>query len=175
MKKFEGVFRHPEKEKYTVVKTPERTESSVIKESEVNLYIEMTRVGEMANEKDRIRAIVATEAPGTIVPVEKVEMKGEHVPTQEEVGQMLDEIIGKPFTQRRVQEDEQGLYLWEVEIPGENPGETIEYSYRRGTLGKGSGGKVSTINVTYFDADGIPEGGRQVADCIDGKWIIIKR
>ena len=104
----------------------------------------------------------------------KVEMGAEHIPNKEEVGIVLADILGdEEYVEGRIQSDEQGLYLWEIEIPGEKPGETIEYSYRRGTNGPASEGKLNKIHIAYYDEDGMPEGGKTAAVCKEGVWRIL--
>lgn len=99
------------------------------------------------------------------------EEKEEHAPTFEEVVSLIKEIVGeKECREDRKLEDEKGVYLLELVIVEEG-GTKTEYSYRR--KGKSSAGDALScvINVTYYDADGMPVGGRSVADFIEGKWI----
>lgn len=101
-----------------------------------------------------------------------IEMGAEHIPNKEEVANILRQIIGGEFKSLKSKEDEQGLYSWSVEVPGEKPGEIHEYEYRRGVFGPQSKGKWSSIAVIYLDADGMPIGGKTVADCVEGVWQI---
>lgn len=99
------------------------------------------------------------------------EVQKEHVPTLEEVVAVIEEMVGeKEYREDRKLEDEKGVYLLELVI-NEEDGTKTEYSYRR--KGKNSAGDALScvINVTYYDTDGMPVGGRSVADFIEGKWI----
>jgi hypothetical protein len=98
-------------------------------------------------------------------PVESLEKKPEHIPTLEEVSSVFRELIGN-F------EDEQGIYLYEVKIPGDLPGEEIGYEYmRKGRYGEGS--SLSTeIHIVYYE-NGNAVGGTSAARYVDGKWIIL--
>ena len=77
-------------------------------------------------------------------------------------------VGGEGYEDIRKLEDEQGLYLWDIKVPGED-GDT-EYSYMR--AGQYPEGQASTtaVHVTFFDEEGIPVGGHSVAKYIDGKW-----
>ena len=60
--------------------------------------------------------------------------------------------------------DDAGIYLVEATIPGENPGEVTEYRFeRKGMYGANQFSKTS-ITVVYYDTDGVPEGGKTLAD-----------
>lgn len=102
--------------------------------------------------------------------VESVERNVEHAPTREEVVEVLRKLIDGEYKELRSREDAQGLYLLEVVIAGKNTGETIEYSYARKGSFPETKSTTTTISLTYFDADGMPEGGKTVADFVDGKW-----
>lgn len=68
--------------------------------------------------------------------------------------------------------DGNGIYLFEVTASGGGAGDVNEYSYRR----KGSFPESQTlktnISVAYFDADGIPEGGKVLSNYDEetGEW-----
>lgn len=100
----------------------------------------------------------------------------ERIPSAEEVLALFEKLVGEAkFGERRKLEDEQGLYLWEIEIAQEDGG-TTEYSYiRKGNYKeKGlAGGSASetAIHVTYFDNEGIPISGHSVAKLVDGEWV----
>lgn len=102
----------------------------------------------------------------------------EHIPTAEEVLALFEKLVGEEkFSERRKLEDEQGLYLWEIEIAQEDGG-TTEYSYARKGDYKArglAGGSASetAIHVTFFDSEGIPYNGYPVRKLRDGKWIEI--
>ncbi len=102
----------------------------------------------------------------------KLESK-EKIPTAAEVGHAFDKLIGKKFETKRILEDEQGIYLWEVEVPGEKDGEVTEYGYmRKGRHAVGGQASETAIHVTYYE-DGVPVGGTSAAVYIEGKWDFI--
>ena len=93
----------------------------------------------------------------------------ESILTTEEVRAVFELLIGENgYEDVRKREDEHGLYLWDIKIPGED-GDT-EYSYMR--KGQYSEGQASTtaVHVTLFNKDGVPTGGHSVAKFIEGKW-----
>lgn len=98
----------------------------------------------------------------------------EIIPTPEEIETVLRELIGteKKYTETKRLEDDNGLYYLDVEIPGEQPGEMIEYGYqRKGRFGMDQS-SVTCITVTYYQ-DGIPISGTTAAELIDGTWKIL--
>jgi len=100
----------------------------------------------------------------------------ERILTAEEVLALLEKLAGEAkFSERRKLENEQGLYLWEIEIAQEDGG-TTEYSYiRKGNYkerGLAGGSALETaIHITYFDNEGMPISGHSVSKLMDGKWI----
>ncbi len=100
------------------------------------------------------------------------EIPQEHIPTPEELNAMFKELIKKEYTEVRKREDEKGLYLLEVTIPGESEGEIIEYAYmRKGRYPEGESSE-NEIHVTYYKND-IPISGTSAARCVDGQWKIL--
>ena len=97
--------------------------------------------------------------------------KTEHIPTEEEVRGVFQELIAGPYTESRKLEDEKGLYLLDVTVPGQEDGEIIEYSYMR--AGRYPEGQASNtrIDKTIYQ-DEMPVGGEGVAELIDGEWKI---
>jgi len=68
----------------------------------------------------------------------------------------------------RQREDEQGFYLWDITVSGEDG--NIEYSYmRKGHYPEGQA-STTAVHVTFFDEAGVPVGGHSVAKHIEGKW-----
>ena len=65
-------------------------------------------------------------------------------------------------------EDEQGLYLLVIKVPGEDG--DIEYSYMR--KGRYQEGQIATttIHVTFFDKTGFSVDGHSIAKHREGKW-----
>ncbi len=102
-----------------------------------------------------------------------LERVAEKVSTIEEVRAVLQELTGGEVKATKQREDEQGLYWFEAEAPGEEAGEVNEYLYvRQGTYPEGESA-VSDIQVTYYQ-DGMPVSGATVARYRDGNWIIAK-
>ncbi len=93
----------------------------------------------------------------------------EPIPTPEEVRLIFEQLFGnKECKDLRKLEDEKGLYLWEVRIPGE--GGDTEYSYMRKGEHKEGQALDTVINIVFLDGEGQPVGGHSVAKFIDGKW-----
>ena len=95
----------------------------------------------------------------------------EAVPSPEEVEDIFEKLIeSKDFEDIKKLEDEQGLYLWDIKVHGEDG--DIEYLYmRKGHYTEGQASKTA-INVTFFDESGISVGGHSVAKYIDGEWML---
>lgn len=93
----------------------------------------------------------------------------ESIPTPEEVRSVFEQLIGEEeYEDIRKLEDEQGLYLWDIIVSGED-GNT-EYSYmREGQYPEGQA-SVTAVHVTFFDEAGVSVGGHSVAKYIEGKW-----
>lgn len=93
----------------------------------------------------------------------------ESIPTPEEVKSVFEQLIEKKeYKDVRKLEDEQGLYLWDVIVSGED-GDT-EYSYmRKGQYQQGLA-RETAVHVTFFDETGIPTGGHSVAKLVEGNW-----
>lgn len=80
-------------------------------------------------------------------------------------------LDSEKYTVRRELRDERGLYVLELELAGEKPGETIEYSYQRKGSWRESGSLTTRIDVTYFQ-DGDPISGERIATFNEatGEW-----
>ena len=102
------------------------------------------------------------------------EIKKEHIPTSEEVLSVISKLTKKeriPDKGREL-EDEDGLYLLEIIVPGNLPGEENEYAYMKKGVHPQGRTSQTCIYVTYCQ-DGIPISGDEVARLIDGKWELI--
>lgn len=104
---------------------------------------------------------------------------GETIPSQEGLRKVFDVLLAKVREQTGIEtfsdaehaEDEEGVYLWEQTFPIE--GGVAGFGYLR--EGRHPGGWSATdtkIHVVFYDANGIPEGGHDVATFTDGNWII---
>jgi hypothetical protein len=96
----------------------------------------------------------------------------EDIPNEAGILDAFDKLRGKETpTERRYAKDEHGVYLWEVEFQIE--GGSVEFGYmRKGKHAVGGSASATKIYLTYFDSDGMPEGGHDVAVYTDGKWAI---
>lgn len=95
----------------------------------------------------------------------------ERILTPEEVSFIFKRLLGpkwKEHTEARKLEDEEGLYVWDIKISGED-GDT-EYSYMRKGRYKEGEATLTAVHVTFFDTEGVPIGGHSVAKYINGTW-----
>lgn len=106
----------------------------------------------------------------------------EHIPTPEEIRSLFEQLVGeKEYEEVQKLEDEQGLYLWEIAITGED-GDRIEYAYMRKGLhnSKMSDPYISmsdpytSIHVYFYNSEGVPTSGYTVAKLVNGTWKLIK-
>lgn len=95
---------------------------------------------------------------------------GEVIPTNDSVVATFEQILqGQHATERRKNEDALGVYLWEIEFPVE--GGTVELNYmRKGHHEIGGFAPSTKIHIIFFDEDGMPQGGEDVAEFEDGIW-----
>jgi len=102
-------------------------------------------------------------------PPNTFEVGPEFVPTSKEVQSAFEQLIGEEkYEDIRKLEDERGLYLWDIKIPGE-AGDT-EYSYMRAGQYPEGRASATAIHITFFDQEGFPVGGHSVAKYINGEW-----
>lgn len=107
-------------------------------------------------------------------------LPSEHIDDEEQGRERVltkDEVIGaleqhvKNYVVQRELSDDNGIYLLELTVAGEKPGEMTEYTYQR--KGKFGGLETTTtgISVAFYE-DGIPVGGNTIADYneITGQW-----
>lgn len=95
----------------------------------------------------------------------------EHIPTLEEVRSIFRRLTEKRFKEVRKINDEKGLYLFDITVPGKLKGEVTEYSYRRGQTDKHAN-PIDSIQVTFYEYDR-PVSGTTVAEIVDGEWKIL--
>jgi len=97
----------------------------------------------------------------------------EHIPTAEEVHAVFRGLIKGEYKEVRKREDEQGLYLLDVVVPGETEDEKTEYGYIREGQHKEQQMIMATeIYVVYYKND-IPIHGTSAARIVNGKWVIL--
>lgn len=88
----------------------------------------------------------------------------------EQVHEAMRELVGVEGTETARREDAAGVYLVEWTVAGETAGERAEYSYRRMGTFKEYAAAATVIDVVFYDADGIPVGGRVLAEWTNGRW-----
>ena len=105
----------------------------------------------------------------------KIESKQEKIPTREEVLEIISHFAENPILARELF-DKDGLYLLEVKIENEIPGEFTEYEYtRKGKFPNSQDSSSTSIFVTFYkDEEAIS--GHNVADYDSekGEWVEIK-
>jgi hypothetical protein len=100
-----------------------------------------------------------------------IESVSERILTSEQVLEALSRFA-EGFALGRELSDEKGVYLREIEKPGENAGETIEYQYmRKGNHGRQNVSSETAISVIYYE-NGMPVGGDRIAIFSEetGEW-----
>jgi hypothetical protein len=100
------------------------------------------------------------------------ERKPEHIPTLEEVHSVFKELTNQEYKEVRKCEDEKGLYLLEITVPGDSPDEVTEYTYmRQGHYPEGQSA-TTEIHVVYYK-NNIPISGTSAARYVEGNWKIL--
>jgi hypothetical protein len=96
----------------------------------------------------------------------------ENIPSERGLVETFNILRGeRSCRERRKHSDEKGVYLWELEFKIE--GGTAEFGYmREGKYDIGGSAAATKIFITYFDEDGMPEGGTDVAEYKEGEWLI---
>ncbi len=101
----------------------------------------------------------------------------EKTPSVEEIKAVFEKLLqGKPFKELRVETDEHGFKIYEIEVTQENGG-TVEYNFQRikdiedyksRTLSPRTG-VTASIHATEYYPDGKID-GEHVADYRGGEW-----
>jgi len=117
-------------------------------------------------------SVVGTTLIDVLPKVIVLEDTGEIIPTASSIETVFTTLLGdREHRQRRKESDEYGVYLWEEEFALEDGG-SAEFAYMRKGRHKVGGGAISTkIYVYFFDTDGMPEGGDDLAEFVKGIWI----
>lgn len=98
-----------------------------------------------------------------------IESGPEKHPTEREVLNIFESLIQGEFVVERSLEDENGLYLLEVQTVDE-AGDKVLYTYMRaGEYQEGS--SADTAIAVIFYSDGIPVGGHAIQKYRDGAWV----
>ena len=101
-------------------------------------------------------------------PPQKLESRPETVPSPEEIVGVFEKLTGSAkYTEVRKLEDEQGIYLWEITVETEDG--SIEYEYNRAVLDPPNAPKT-VVFATYYDKDGVPISGSEVAQLMNNRW-----
>jgi len=104
------------------------------------------------------------------VPGYTPEEESEPILSGREIKDTFQRILkGQDFETDRIIEDEKGIYTWSITVPDPDGGQ-IEYTYVRKGNHEAVQAKETVIHVVYYDENGIPVGGRTVANYVDGKW-----
>lgn len=111
------------------------------------------------------------------------EAKAEHIPTLEEVLNVMEKMTDSKVLVTHYVTDAVGVFLLNATIPkmGSNPGERTAFEYMRaskkGEHPEGSSTETA-IHIVYYEGDSpeseIPVGGTDLASYIDGAWVIAK-
>ncbi len=129
---------------------------------------------EKMNRRDFLRLAGAAAANSLVQEMAGSEkLKGpESIPDEANVLKVFETLQGERECQEgRRLFDHQGVYLWEVSFPIE--GGTAEFSYMRAGRYEVGGSATSTkVYVFFYDEDGMPEGGHDIAEYVDGSWKI---
>lgn len=105
-------------------------------------------------------------------PHNKIESSHERILSREKILEALEQFAEGAIPVRELS-DEKGIYLLEVQQPGEKPGEITEHCYiRKGGPQNGTRSEETKINVAYYQ-DGMPVGGSSVAALNEetGEWV----
>ena len=98
-----------------------------------------------------------------------IENQAEHNPNEREVLNIFEGIIGTDYEVLRSLDDEQGLYMLEVRVKGDD-GDWIQYNYiKAGKYPEGSSSET-VIDVIFFDGD-MPAGGHPISKYVNGEWV----
>ena len=100
------------------------------------------------------------------------EIEQERIPSLEDVLSIFDKLTEEKYKEVRRLEDEKGLYLLEIVVPGDLPDEITEYAYMR--KGRHKEGQISEtgIHATFYE-NNMPISGKEVARYVEEKWEIL--
>jgi hypothetical protein len=97
----------------------------------------------------------------------------ERIPSSAEIHEFFHFLFeGKEFELRRTRSDEEGLYLFEAQLKEpDGDGYLVELTYcRKGSFSE-TKSTETRIDVTYYDADGAPVGGKPLKILKNGSWV----
>src|SRR3989344_2953311 len=106
-------------------------------------------------------------------PPNPFEQKVEHIPTPEEVREVLKQMVKGEYQENKRHMDEQGnLCRLDAIAPGTEEGESIELFYRRKVYADGSRPVEIDIHSAYVKDGSCGPAGPQ-AELIDGKRVFM--
>lgn len=97
------------------------------------------------------------------------ENNSEKVPTEREVLNQFEEIIGGDYEITKILEDENGLGILEVRTTDE-VGDIVQYNYIRAGSYPGARSSETVIDVILFMGD-MPVGGHPIKKYKEGVWV----
>ena len=98
------------------------------------------------------------------------EQFSEKILTKTEVIEILSRFV-EGATEVRELSDDQGLYMFEVEKPGDLPGERTQYIYmRKGEFPNGIATLETHIDVVYMEGDDVVGGNSVARISENGEW-----
>ena len=102
----------------------------------------------------------------------RFESAPEHIPTPEEVYGVIRQLTNKETTEARKVEDEKGLFILDVTVPGEKEGELIEYGYKRTRTDNKGRTIPSEIHISHYSGEDWM-GGTSAARYEEGTWKLL--
>ena len=100
------------------------------------------------------------------------EKKVEHIPTPEEVGGVLRQMIGEYKEVHRYMDEQGNLYRIDAIAHGTEEGESVELYYRRKVYPDASRDTEIDIHSSYIKNGSCGPAGPQ-ASFIEGKWVLM--
>lgn len=105
---------------------------------------------------------------------------GETIPSQEGLRKVFETLCSEVtkvtgvenYTEtRKAGYGDTDVYLWEMEFPIKDG--TAEFGYmRKGRHPIGGSASFTKIYITFYNEQGMPENGYDIAEFNDGKWVI---
>lgn len=106
-------------------------------------------------------------------PPNPFEPKVEHIPTPEEVYEVLGRMVKGEYQETKRSVDEEGnLRLLYAVVPGTEEGESIELCYRRKVYPNGDKATEIDIHSMYMKNGSYVPGAGPQAELIDGEWVL---
>ena len=107
------------------------------------------------------------------IPPSPFEPKVEHIPTPEEVYEVMGRMVRGEHQETKRSVDEEGnLRLLYAVVPGIEEGESIELCYRRKVYADGSRPVEINIHSMYMKNGSYVPGAGPQAELIDGRWVL---